>query len=108
MKATLLYTLARIGLFAVVFAVLRLTPLSVYLAAAVAAVIAMLVSYIFFGRLRRGVADTIVKRRVAPERDDDADAEDAALDTSQASTAAPSVAPAARRPSRQAPPAEDD
>ncbi|BDZ51772.1 hypothetical protein GCM10025867_40130 [Frondihabitans sucicola] len=100
MKATLFYTLPRIGIFVVLFLVLRLTPLNVYLAAVFAAVLALLISYIFFGNLRRGVADTIVKRRAAPERDDDADLEDSVLDGSGAT-----VRPA---PRRQAPPAEDD
>lgn len=82
MKATLLYTLIRLGLFAVIFAVLSFTPMSIFLSAAIAAVIALLVSYIFLGRLRSGVAETIVRRRAAPERDDDADLEDAVLDGS--------------------------
>jgi cytochrome c-type biogenesis protein CcmH/NrfG len=100
-KATLLYTLARLGIFVVLFAVLRLTPLSVYLAAAVAAIMALVLSYIFLGRLRRGVAENIARRRAAPERDDDADEEDAVLDGSVAA-----VRPAPSR--RAAPPAEDE
>lgn len=106
MKATLLYTLPRIGVFAVLFAVLRLTPLSVYLAAVFAAILALLISYIFFGRLRMGVADTIVKRRAAPERDDDADEEDSVLDAGAAGHVR-TVRPAAAA-RRQAPPAEDE
>lgn len=98
MKATLLYTLARIGAFVVLFVLLRLTPLSVYLAAAFAALLALLISYIFFGRLRMAVAESIVRRRAAPERDEDADSEDAVLDGQV------SVRPATLR---KAPPAED-
>lgn len=127
MKATLLYTLARLGVFVVLFFVVSLTHLSVYLSAAIAAVLALLVSYIFFGRLRRGVADSIVRRRAVPERDDDADLEDSLLDgppLDGSAVAAPSAgtvlnggpvlnggAPAqAPRPAarRTAPPAEDD
>jgi hypothetical protein len=104
-KATLLYTLARLGVFVVLFAVLRFTPLSVYLAAAVAAILALLISYIFFGRLRRGVAESIVRRRAAPERDEDADLEDAALDGTDSGASTVKSRPAAG--SRQAPPAED-
>lgn len=112
-KATLLYTLARIGLFAVLFIGLRFTPLSVYLAAAFAAILALLLSYIFFGRLRAGVADSIVKRRAAPERDEDADLEDSVLDGSPLAAPTPGTvlngAPVVRpAPRRQAPPAEDD
>ncbi|MBF4576032.1 MULTISPECIES: DUF4229 domain-containing protein [unclassified Frondihabitans] len=91
MKAALLYTGARIGLFAVLFAVLSLVPVfTVYVAAGVAAVLALLISYIFFGRLRAGVAENLAKRREAPARDDDADAEDAGLDRKPARRAAPS------------------
>jgi len=103
-KATLLYTLARIGVFAVLFGLLRFTPLSVYLAAAFAAVLALLISYLFFGRLRSGVAESIARRRAAPERDDDADEEDAMIDEGGV-TRAPNSPAAARR---SAPPAEDD
>jgi hypothetical protein len=101
-KATLLYTLIRIGLFAVLFAILSLTPMSVFVSAAVAAVLALLLSYIFLGRLRTGVAETIVRRRAAPERDDDADLEDSLLD---GAGAGPVRSTAVRR---AAPPAEDD
>lgn len=101
MKATLLYTLARVGVFAVIFAVLRFTPLNVYLAVVLAAILALIISYLCFGNLRRGVAESIVRRRAAPERDEDADLEDAVLD----GTAVP-VRPAPAR--RVAPPAEDD
>lgn len=80
MKATLLYTLARVGVFVVLFAALRLTHLNVYVAAAVSALLALLISYIFFGRLRKGVAESIVRRRAAPERDEDADLEDSVVD----------------------------
>lgn len=76
-KAALLYTSARIGTFAVIFIVLRFIPtINVYIAAGIAAVLALLISYIFFGRLRAGVAENIARRREAPERDHDADAED--------------------------------
>lgn len=94
MKAALVYTGARIGLFAVLFFALSLVPVfNVYVAAGIAAVLALLISYIFFGRLRAGVAENLAKRREAPARDDDADAEDAELE---------------RKPVRRVAPSEDD
>ena len=111
MKATLLYTLARIGVFAVVFAVLRFTPLNVYLAVIFAAIIALIISYLCFGKLRQGVAESIVRRRAAPERDEDAELEDAVLDGAPYDASTATVRPATARPAsarRPAPPAEDD
>ncbi|GAA4677611.1 DUF4229 domain-containing protein [Frondihabitans cladoniiphilus] len=115
MKATLLYSLARIGVFVVAFIVFRFTPMPIWLAAILAAVVALLISYIFFGALRKNVALAIVKRRAAPERDDDADLEDAVLDaradvTGAAGTSAavPSKARPAAAPRRPGPPAEDE
>lgn len=98
-KATIVYTLARVGTGAVIFIALLYTSLSVYLAALIAAVLAFLISYLFFGSLRRGVAEALARRHVTPARDDDADLEDAVLD-----------GPAPVRPTvrRAAPPAEDD
>lgn len=90
MKAALLYTGARIGLFVVLFAILRLVPsLGVYLAAAIAAVLALLISYIFFGRLRSGVAEGLARRREAPARDEDADEEDDLLERRSVRRAGP-------------------
>jgi hypothetical protein len=97
-KATILYTLSRVGTFAVLFLLLRLLTFTVPVAAIVAAVLAFVLSYLFFGRLRSGVAETIARRRAAPERDDDADEEDAALDGTRR----------APRPARRQVPAEDD
>ena len=80
MKATLLYSLARLGVFAGAVALLLLTPLPIWASVIIAALAAFLISYIFFGRLRNEVALAIVKRREAPERDEDADLEDSLLD----------------------------
>ncbi|MFZ2963480.1 MAG: DUF4229 domain-containing protein [Rhodoglobus sp.] len=76
MKPWVLYSLVRIGLFAVVFALLLLTPIPWWLSAVIAAVIGLCVAYIFFGRLRDAVALDIAARRGTPARDIDAEAED--------------------------------
>lgn len=72
----MLYSLVRVGLFAVVFALLLLTPMPWWLSAIVAAVIGLCVAYIFFGRLRDAVARDIAERRAAPPTDSDAAVED--------------------------------
>ncbi|MCU1529384.1 MAG: hypothetical protein JWP75_3147 [Frondihabitans sp.] len=97
MKATLLYTVARIGIFAVIAIVLVALHVSLYLALVAAALLAFLISYLALGSLRRQVAENIVKRRAAPERDEDADLEDAVLDGQPAP-----------QPTRRQAPAEDD
>lgn len=97
MKATLLYTVARIGIFVVIALVLVALHVNLYLAVIAAALLAFLISYLALGSLRRQVAENIVKRRSAPERDEDADLEDAVLDGS-----------APQQPARRQAPAEDD
>jgi hypothetical protein len=96
-KATLLYTVARIGIFVVIALVLVALHVNLYLAVIAAALLAFLISYLALGSLRRQVAENIVKRRSAPERDEDADLEDAVLDGS-----------APQQPARRQAPAEDD
>lgn len=76
MKPWVLYSLVRVGLFAIVFALLLLTPIPWWLSAIIAAVIGLCVAYIFFGRLRDAVALDIVARRSTPARDVDAEVED--------------------------------
>lgn len=87
------YSLLRLGLFGAVFAALYLllpAPLAsigvtgfavVVIAALVAAVIALTVSYIFFARLRDAVALDLAERRRAPSTDLDAAAEDVVADS---------------------------
>ena len=72
----MLYSLVRVALFAVVFALLLLTPMPWWLSAVIAAIIGLCVAYIFFGRLRDAVARDIAQRRAAPPVDSDATAED--------------------------------
>ncbi|MGK2936242.1 MAG: DUF4229 domain-containing protein [Solirubrobacteraceae bacterium] len=76
MKPWVLYSLVRVGLFAIVFALLLLTPIPWWLSAVIAAVIGLCISYIFFGKLRDAVALDIAARRSTPARDTDAEVED--------------------------------
>ena len=78
MKPWVAYSLVRIGIFALAFAVLMLVGVQWWLAAILAAIIGLCIAYIFFGKLRDAVALDIVKRRAAPvgEADTDAAVED--------------------------------
>ena len=90
------YSLVRLGIFGAAFAVLYLVlpaPLEsigvvgfavVAIAAVIAAVVALTVSYIFFGRLRDAVAVDLAERRTKPVGDPDAAAEDAAAEDAAA------------------------
>jgi len=89
-KAWLVYTLARLGIFAAALAVLLVIGLQWYWATILAAVIGLLVSYIALPRLRSDVTESLANRRGRPERDADSDFEDDFVD------AADSDAPAAR------------
>jgi hypothetical protein len=76
-KPWLQYALIRVGVFAVVFAVLYwLRPDLWWVWAIVAAVISVCVGYIFFGDLRRRMAEDVAARRAAPEPSSDELAED--------------------------------
>ncbi len=75
-KPWVVYSLVRVGAFALVFALLLLIGLDWWLAAIVAAVVGLCVAYIFFGRLRDAVARDIVERRARPVGDSDSAAED--------------------------------
>lgn len=63
------------------FGVLLLVGVEWWLAAILAAVIGLCVSYIFFGKLRDAVARDLAARRAAPPEDSDADVEDADVDS---------------------------
>ncbi|MFT4122612.1 MAG: DUF4229 domain-containing protein [Microbacteriaceae bacterium] len=86
MRPVILYGAVRVGLFAVVTAVLLLLGINRYLAAVVAAVVALCIGYIGFGGLRQASAEALASRRAAASehpasaRGADEDAEDAALD----------------------------
>jgi len=77
-KPWVLYSLARLGIFAVALATLLLLGVTGWIAALVAAVIGLCVAYIFFGKLRNAVALDLAERRSQPKvaKDTDAEAED--------------------------------
>ncbi|QQD75370.1 DUF4229 domain-containing protein [Curtobacterium sp. YC1] len=77
MKAWLLYTLARLGIFAAALVLLLvLTPMRWYWATIVAALVGLLVSYIALSGLRTQVALSLANRRGVRDRDADSDFED--------------------------------
>ncbi|MGG7307819.1 DUF4229 domain-containing protein [Curtobacterium sp. AB451] len=81
MKAWLVYTLARLGIFAAVLALLLLlTPMTAAWATIVAALVALLISYIALPKLRGRVTESLANRRPAPEHDVDSDFEDDFVD----------------------------
>ncbi|PZF12712.1 DUF4229 domain-containing protein [Curtobacterium sp. MCPF17_011] len=84
MKAWLVYTLARLGIFVVALVVLLVIGLPWYWAAIGGALIGLLVSYIALPGLRGAVTTTIAERRARPERDADSDFEDDFVDTADA------------------------
>lgn len=81
MRAWVIYSVVRVGLFAGLFLLLWLLGIEWWLAAISAAVIALCISYIFLGRLRARVAGEIAARREArgeaPAANSDEDVEDA-------------------------------
>jgi hypothetical protein len=76
----IVYSLIRVGVFALALAALILLGLNVYIAAIGAAIIGFCVSYLFLGKQRRNVAATIDRYRNQKIRDDDNDVENDALD----------------------------
>ena len=75
MKPWVLYSVVRIAVFAIAFAVLMLLQVTWWLAA----IIGLCVAYIFFGKLRDQVALDIVERRASTKKDADQLAEDVEL-----------------------------
>jgi membrane protein implicated in regulation of membrane protease activity len=78
MRPWLAYTLVRLGLFAVAFAVLYLLGLDWWLAALLAAVVGFLLAYIFFRPLRERMAADLAAARDRPTGGADEAAEDEA------------------------------
>jgi hypothetical protein len=80
-RAWVIYSLLRVGLFLVLFTVLLVLGVVYWIAAIAAALIALCISYIFLGRLRGRVAEEHAARRAAdtqpPKADSDEGAEDA-------------------------------
>ncbi|MBF4582619.1 DUF4229 domain-containing protein [Curtobacterium sp. VKM Ac-2865] len=108
MKAWLVYTLARLGIFAAALVVLFVVGLPWYWATIGAALVGLLVSYIALPRLRDQVTTSLATRRVRPDHDADADFEDDFVDAED--TDAPAVRPvsdAERHAERRDHPAAD-
>lgn len=72
----MLYSLIRVGVFALALTVLMLLQVEWWLAAIIAAVIGLCVAYIFFGGLRDAVARDLAARRNTAPQDADAAVED--------------------------------
>ncbi|TXK18586.1 DUF4229 domain-containing protein [Homoserinibacter sp. GY 40078] len=97
MPAWILYSLIRIALFAGSFAVLMLLQVHIVISAAVAAIVGLTISYIFFAPLRARMAAEIAESRTRRgDRDGsdevrgiDEDAEDALLESEPEAPADP-------------------
>jgi hypothetical protein len=95
MRATIQYTVIRLALFAVVCAFLVVLQVNVFLAAAIAAIVSLVISYFAFSKLRGRMAVELAARGGRNNRDEvvtkdsDTDAEDAALDEAEASSHGP-------------------
>jgi Na+/melibiose symporter-like transporter len=76
MRPWIAYTLVRVGLFALFFAVLFALGLEWWLAAIVAAALGFCVAYIFFRRLRERVAIDLAAARANTDRRPDETVED--------------------------------
>ena len=79
MKPWLLFSVIRLAIFAVVLTVLLLAQTPGWIAAIIAAVFGFAASYLFLGKLRAEVAQSVEDRRSGKThaRTDDEDAEDA-------------------------------
>lgn len=103
MKAWLTYTLARLGIFAVVLAILLVIALPWPIATIGAALLSLLISYIALPKLRYRVATSLAERREAgPDHDEDTDYEDDFVDAADSTPGdvrpAPAAAPDPERP----------
>lgn len=76
MRPWIAYTLVRLGIFALFFAVLFLLGLEWWLAAVLAALLGFFVSYIFFRRLREQVAADLAASRANRDKRPDEVVED--------------------------------
>lgn len=76
----ILYSLIRVGVFAIALALLMILGVNVFVAAIGAAIIGLCVSYIFLRRQRDAVASSIDHLRTTKDRDIDNDVENDALD----------------------------
>jgi hypothetical protein len=84
-RPILLYTVLRLLLFAVPFVILMILNVWWWVSAIVAAVIAACLSYLFLGRQRDAVSETVHGwRQGGTSRDTDNDVENAVLDENDA------------------------
>lgn len=79
-RSWILFTLIRVGIFAVALAALLLLGVNPFISAAGAAIIGFCVSYIFFRKPRDEVAKSIAARRGAHDHDHDNEVENELLD----------------------------
>ncbi len=82
MKAWVLYTVVRLGIFAAALAVLVLVGTGWILGTVFASLIALSLSLLFLGDLRQRAAESLRSRVEKPQRDVDSDIEDDQLDRS--------------------------
>lgn len=83
-SAWVVYSVIRVGIFAVALAALLLLQVTSWIAAILAAVIALCISYIFFRGPRDKVSADIYARRTREARDVDNEIENEALDRIEA------------------------
>ena len=76
----LIYTVVRLGIFAVVLAVMLALETNPVIAAIFAAVISLCVCYVLLPRQRAAVVQAVVDIRNRGDKDDDNDVENAVLD----------------------------
>lgn len=82
MKAWVLYTVVRLGIFAAALAVLVVVGTGWILGTVFASLIALSLSLLFLGGLRQNAAESLRSRVEKPQRDVDSDFEDDQLDRS--------------------------
>lgn len=82
MKAWVLYTVVRLGIFAAALAVLVVVGTGWILGTVFASLIALSLSLLFLGGLRQHAAESLRSRVEKPQRDVDSDIEDDQLDRS--------------------------
>ena len=76
----LIYSVVRLGIFAVVLAVMLALQANPVIAAIVAAIISLCVCYVLLPRQRAAVVQAVVDIRNRVDKDDDNDVENAVLD----------------------------
>lgn len=82
-RSWIVYTVIRIGLFAVALTILLLLGVNPWVSAIGAAVFGLCIAYIFFRPQRDAVASSIAQARTAQARDADNDVENEALDRAE-------------------------